>query len=1124
MSEDAISRIAGLSPQKRALLLQQLAKQQTRRLEIARRPRPDRIPLSFAQQRLWLLDQLEPGSASYNLPVGVWLRGTLRDDLMERCVCDLVARHETLRTRYVAEEGAPRQIIEPHVDVPMRRADVSGRPEEQRMEAALALAGEEGRQPFNLVTGPVVRALLIRLSASEHLLIINFHHVAMDGWSLSIFYRELAEIYGAYLAEAPSPLQEPALQYADFAMWQREWLQGEVLDKQLAYWLETLGAAPLGEDGKRGVTSLPVLELPSDRPRAAVHSSSGGVVRVTIPRELVSAARQLSGKEGVTLFMIFLSALEVVLYRYSGQSDFLVGSGIANRTRQEIEQVLGCFVNTLPLRADLSGNPTFRELVGRVRESTLGAYAHQDLPVERLVEELNVERSLSQLSIFQVMLFFQNQPSATVKLPGLTIDIAEMDLVNTGTARSDLAFFVADEAGALDMLIEYSSELFDASTVRRLGEHLINLLRGAVASPDARIAELPLLHAREREELLSHRATVAPFPRVTMQRLFEEQVARTPEAPAIAFEGRSVSYRQLNARANALALELQARGARPGQLVGLFAERGIEMVVTLLGILKSGAAYLPLDPSYPADRLAFMIADGGAGLIVTQKHTARDLPPGQAALVYVDAHQAVDEHAPNVDGSATADDVAYVIFTSGSTGKPKGVRIPHKGAVNFLLAMLREPGLSAGDVVCAITTLSFDISVLELFLPLIAGAKVVIGDRATASDGVRLGRFIADCGATIVQATPASWRMLLDSGWEGRPGLKVLCGGEPLTRELADRLLDRVAELWNVYGPTETTVWATVDRVERGAPITVGRPIRNMRMYIVDANLQLVPDGVPGELLIGGVGTGYGYLGRPDLTSDRFIADPFATTAGERLYRTGDVARWRHDGRIEILGRSDNQVKIRGFRIELGEIESALREHAAVKQAVVMAREDRPGDRRLVAYVVPHAEAPQVNDLRVHLRGTLPDYMVPAAFVMLGKLPISPNGKVDRRALPAPELADIETATYVAPRTPEEEQLAQIWQEVLGLERVGIEDDFFALGGHSLLAAQLIARVSRVFGGDVPLRRLFEAPTVATFAEAMLADRVAAMDGDALSALLSQVEGLSDEELQALLGSEGGQA
>jgi acyl-coenzyme A synthetase/AMP-(fatty) acid ligase/acyl carrier protein len=438
--------------------------------------------------------------------------------------------------------------------------------------------------------------------------------------------------------------------------------------------------------------------------------------------------------------------------------------------------------------------------------------------------------------------------------------------------------------------------------------------------------------------------------------------------------------------------------------------------------------------------------------------------------------------------------------------------------------MLHEPGLTAGDVVCAITTLSFDISVLELFLPLIAGGKAVIGDRATASDGVRLARLIADSGATIVQATPASWRMLLDSGWEGRPGLKVLCGGEPLTRELADRLLDRVAELWNVYGPTETTVWSTVDRVERDAPITVGRPIRNMRMYIVDANMQLVPDGVPGELLIGGVGTGYGYLGRPDLTSDRFIADPFATAAGERLYRTGDVARWRHDGRIEILGRSDNQVKIRGFRIELGEIESALREHPAVKQAVVVAREDRPGDRRLVAYVVPHAAAPQVNDLRVHLRGMLPDYMVPVAFVMLARLPISPNGKVDRRALPAPELADVETVTYVAPRTPEEEQLAQIWQDVLGIERVGIHDDFFALGGHSLLAAQLIARVGRVFGGEVPLRKLFEAPTVAAFAEALMAERVASMDGDALSALLSQVEGLSDEELQALLGSEGGQA
>jgi len=1064
-------RLASLSPEKRALLLQQIAQREKQANAIARRPRPARTPLSFAQQRLWLLDQLEPGTASYNLGITASVRGRVDAARLQQSLDAVVARHESLRTTFPSENGTPWQEIVPSLAIPLQRFDARDRAH------ALDLVRDVYATPFDLARGPLARFLLIRIGDDEHLLAVAFHHIVMDGWSIGVFYRELFALYGG------DTLDEPALQYADFALWQREWLQGDVLDKQLGYWKDCLA----GE--------LPVLELPAYRPRPPVQSYRGEVARVSVPNDVRRALQELARRENATLFMVFLAALKTLLFRYSGQSDVIVGSGIANRHRQELEPLVGCFVNTLALRTDLAGNPTFRELLARVRDVTLDAYAHQDLPLERLLEELHVERSMSRSPLFQVMLFFQNHEGFATNVADLELRLLELDEINTGTARTDLTLFVGVEADRLDVVFEYATDLFDAETIRAFGAHLVELLRQVARDPEARVGDVVFLSDAERHELVVARnATRRDVPAVAVHRLIEAQAAKTPDAIAVVAGNAALTYRELDTRANALAAELHARGIGRGDLVGLRADRGVELLIGLVGILKSGAAYVPLDPSFPEERLAFMIEDAAVKLVV------------DAAMCRI------ARDAERIDVEVDPNDLAYVIFTSGSTGRPKGVEIPHGAVVNFLQSMARTPGLAATDVFCAVTTLSFDIAVLELLLPLTVGARVVIADRETAADGMRLARLIADSGTTVMQATPATWRMLVDSGWNGGAHLKLLCGGEALPRELAERLLDRCGELWNVYGPTETTVWSSLDRVTKNDAITIGRPIDNTTMYVVDARMQLVPDGVSGELLIGGAGVARGYLARPELTLEKFIADPFSDDANARVYRTGDIARCRRDGRLEVLGRGDHQVKLRGYRIELGEIENVLARHASVVECVVVAREDRPGDKRLVVYVAGDCDA---NALRAHLRASLPDYMVPSAFVALAALPRTPNGKIDRKALPAPEAADV--AVDGAPRNADEATLVQIWAEVLGTPRLGIHDDFFAHGGHSLLATQLIARVSKSFGVEIPLRRLFDAPTVAQFAEAVVAEQLARVDAAGLDAMLLELEGLSDADIRGML-------
>jgi len=1106
---DLNARLAGLSPEKRALLLQQLSRQAAAapRSEIGRRPRPARIPLSSAQQRLWILDQLDPGSAVYNVPLSLWLRGELDGDVLHRALSEIARRHESLRTVVVADDAGPQQIVLDPAPVPVARHDLRQLAPGERESAAFALARREAAQPFDIARGPLLRALLVQVADDAHLFVLNAHHIVVDGWSLSIVLDELRQLFAAFQAAKPSPLAELSLQYVDYALWQREFLDGESLRKQLGYWTERLSGR------------IPVLELPGDRPRPPIQSYRGEVLRTVLPANVYDGVKRLSRQEGVTPFMTLLAALKTLLLRYSGQSDVVVGVGIANRSRQELEALVGFFVNTLALRNDLSGNPSFRELLARVKDVTLGAYSHQDVPIERLLEELDLERSLSHSPLFQVMLFFQNFPSESTELSGLTLTPVDFDAINPGTARTDLALFASECDDGLALFFEYASDLFDEATVAAFSRHLQQLLRSAVADPAQRLGELAILADDERRQLLVEwNDTQCVTPELTLHALFEAQAARTPNAIAVEHAGTRMSYAELDAQADALARVLVERGAGPGDLVGLFVERSPRMLAAMLGVLKAGAAYVPLDPSYPADRLAFMLEDSAARLVLTERDLLAQLPTSTSGVVLVEEALALPR-AARIVRAVRPEDLAYVIFTSGSTGRPKGVQIPHRAAVNFLASVAREPGLTAADTVCAVTTLSFDIALLELLLPLTVGARIALADRATAADGAALARLIQTSGSTLMQATPATWRLLLEAGWGGQSCLRLLSGGEALPRDLADRLLGCGSELWNMYGPTETTVWSTLERVRAGSePVSIGRPLANTEIYVVDARLQPVPAGVPGELLIGGLGVARGYLARPELTAEKFIADPFGARPGRRLYRTGDLARWRRDGRLEVLGRIDHQVKLRGFRIELGEIESVLGEHPAVRQAVVICREDRPGDKRLVAYVVAQAnDAPTSADLRAFVKARLPEYMVPSTCVLLERLPLTPNGKADRRALPAPEATANEGATFAAPRTEEEATLARLWAEVLGVERVGIDDDFFDLGGHSLLATQLISRVQKAFGGELGLRTLFEAPTVAGFAELLVRQRMETVGADALADMLDQLEGLSDAQIEALL-------
>ena len=1033
--------------------------------------REDELPLSFAQQRMWFLEQFDPGSCLYNIPTAHRLSGDLNVTALEESLNEIVRRHDTLRTTFQAREGRPFQVVAPTLGLSVPVVDLRGYPRAEREAMAQRLAAEETHKPFDLAEGPLLRATVLRLDEEEHVLLLTMHHIVSDGWSMGVFNRELAALYEAYSTGKPVPLTDLSVQYADFAAWQREWLQGEVLENQLAYWKEQLDGTPS------------LLGLRTDRPRPAVQTLRGAVQTVLFPSRLSESLKALSRKENCTLFITLLAAFKVLLYRYTGQEDIVVGTPIANRNRSEIEGLIGFFVNTLVLRTDLSGNPKFRELLGRVRGTALGAYVHQDMPFERLVEELQPERDASRTPLFQLMFVLQNTPGDTLDLPGVAVSRFRFD--GRTTSEFDLILEMIDSPEGLKATLKYNSDLFDAITISRLAGHLRTLLEGVVADPDQRLSDLPLLTEAEcRQLLVEWNDTGVEYPKEQcVHELFEAQVGRAPDAVAVVFGGERLTYQELNRRANQLAHYLRRLGVGPEVMVGICVKRSVEMVVGILGILKAGGAYLPLDPVYPRRRLAFMLEDAEVSVLVTQEGLLSWLPEHQVRVVCLDAdgEAIAEESEENPDSGATTENLAYVIYTSGSTGRPKGVQVEHRGLLNLVFWHQDAFKVSGTDRATQVAGQSFDASVWELWPYLAVGASIHIVDDETRASPAEFRDWLASNGITIsFLPTPLVERVLL-LDWPDDLALRtLLTGGDRLTHYPMAAL---PFELVNNYGPTEDTVVTTSSvvpsqgQVEKAPPI--GYPISNTQVYLLNRDLRPVPIGVPGELHVGGHGVARGYLNRPELTAASFIPNPFSDEPGKRLYRTGDLARYLPDGNIEFMGRIDHQVKVRGFRIELGEIEAVLGQHSAVRDVVVMDYEDVPGQKQLVAYVVPtEKRIPTVSDLRGFLKERLPDYMAPSAFVMLDAMPLNPSGKVDRQVLPPPHRSGLEE-TFVAPRNPIEEMLTQIWVDVLGVEQIGIADDFFALGGHSLKATQVVSRVRDVLGAALPLRAVFEAPTVA---------------------------------------------
>jgi amino acid adenylation domain-containing protein len=1031
-------------------------------------PRDQPLPLSYSQQRMWLMHRLAPQSTAYNMPFASRQMGRLNKAALRNTIDAICSRHEAFRTTFLMKGEGPVQIIHPFRPPHWVEVDLQELPREQSRQQAARLVEQEANQPFDLEKGPLARFLLIAIEPEDHVLVLTMHHIIGDQWSFGIIGQEFASFYNAFCrGDVPSP-KPIRLQYADYAVWQRRSLTDDWLRTQSDYWQKKLAG-------------LSKLSLPTDHPRPGVQTFNGSHHTLELPSSLIERLKQFSAEHNATMFMTLLACFQILLHRYSGQTDIAVGTPIANRTQSSVESIIGSFVNTLVLRTDLSGNPTFIELMGRVRETALGAYANQDFPFDKLVESMHSARDHSSAPLVQVLFNVPNAPIGEITVQGLSWVPFE---VETQAAQFDLSLTIETEF-ARKAYLTFNTDLFEPQTAERMLGQYKTLLQSALANPQSKVSELPTLTAPERRQMLQDwNSTNRDYPESEcFPQLFEAQVERTPDAVVLSMGRQSLRYGELNAKANQLARYLQTLGARPGAAVGIGLERSFEMVIALMAVLKTGAAYVPLDPDYPPDRLRFMSENASLTVVLTSGSLAELFDAQVCRRLCLDQEQEriAQESDHNLPPTATPQDLAYILYTSGSTGQPKGVEIPHRALVNFLWSIRQQPGCSAEDAMLSVTTLSFDIAGLELYVPLLVGARVEIASRTAAMDGRQLRALCEAVRPTIMQATPATWRMLIEAGWPGSQQLTVLCGGEALPPDLAASLLDRSAALWNMYGPTETTIWSTIEKIERSdREITIGRPIANTELYILDQFLQPVPIGVAGELYIGGHGLARGYRGRPDLTQERFLPHPFSLDPLAKLYRTGDLARYRPDGRIVHLGRLDHQVKIRGYRIELGEIETALCRHQTVRQAVVMARDDQQGVKLLVAYVVcQDGAAPSQLELRSFLQSQIPDYMVPSLFVFLKAMPLTANNKVDRNALPPPASILAGDAVYVAPRDRMDLQMAALWQQVFGIDKIGIHDNFFDLGGHSLKAAQLFYLIEQVYGRHLPLSTLFQAPTIA---------------------------------------------
>jgi aspartate racemase len=1044
------------------------------------------------------LNQLDPESSAYNESNLFRISGPLNINALTQALNAIIARHEALRTTIGNVDGTPSQQIATNRELEVPVIDLRSWPKDSREIEAQRLITESVRRPFDLSRDLMVRVLLVRLAEEQHIFLVAKHHIASDGWSSRIFRRELAMLYEAFSKGETPILPELPIQYADYAVWQRDWLQGDNLEAQLSYW-------------RKQLADVPLLKLPTDRPRPTVQSHGGATHSFDLSEDLSNRLKTLSRQENATLFMTLLAAFQTLLYRYTGQDDISVGTPIAGRTRPETEGLIGFFVNTLVMRTELSGNPTFRELLTRVRKVALEAYDNQDIPFEKLVQELNPDRSLSHTPLFQVMFAYQNLPQRVIQIPGLAVTPVNLEKQVT---KFDMYLRLQDdEQGGLAGSIEYNTDIYNPAMIVRMAVHLEILLEGIVDDPEQRISSLPLLPRAEKHQLLLewNATRTERLSDKNIGLLFDEQARKTPDAVAVVFKNQLLTYRELNTKANQLAHYLKKLGAGPDVLVGISVERSLDMIVGLLGILKAGGAYVPLDPSYPNERIAFMLQDSQVSLLLTQEHLLDHLPHDGTQIICLDRdwHEISSESESDPNIRISADDLAYVIYTSGSTGKPKGVAIPHWGIIR-LLFRVDYVKLNGEQIFLQLAPLSFDASTFEIWGALLHGAKCVLYPGSVPTP-TQLAEFLHKHGINTLWLTAALYNAVIEEAPQALLGVnQLLIGGEALsvTHVMRGLALLPNTQIINGYGPTESTTFTCCYPIPRDLidqPVTsipIGRPIGNTQVYILDQHRNPVPFGVTGELYIGGDGLARGYLNRRELTAEKFIANPFCNEAGSRLYRTGDLARYLADGNIEFLGRDDDQVKIRGYRIEPGEVNAVLNAHSGVKASHVLALRQRSGDVGLTAYYVEDNTAgnpPTAGELRGFLAERLPNYMIPVSFVSVPKIPLTPNGKVDHQALLDSQCQETQNRhEYVAPRDETETILCKLWGEILKLDRVGIDDDFFAIGGHSLLAAKLFSRVDEYFGRSLPLGVLFAAPTVRA-----LADRYRASVGQKTRALIA---------------------